>query len=219
MTPELESVLDDETETVRADSAAAAAAAAGQDTAPMDVEYTRKIPAVTSATTVDVDGDAGAEEKKDDDGDDKKPSADGMANASSAAVPAPAPVITIRRNENGSRFCSVGDCQKHGRREVGWMCKAHYRELEKRDPAAAAAAAKAAAKATPIRRGHGSVPTFGGNTPGLEDVNTPTPIGTSQRSAKKPRVSSAELSSLLCDGPNGGIGGISVMPGRYCGSN
>ena len=48
MTPELESVLDDEAETVRADSAAAAAAA-GQDTAPMDVEEdTHKIPAVMS---------------------------------------------------------------------------------------------------------------------------------------------------------------------------
>ncbi len=285
MTPELEAVLDDEAETARADSAAAAAAA-GQDAAPMDVEDTRKMPAVTSATTMDVDGNAGAEEKKDADDDDKKPSADGVVNASSAAAPAPA--ITIRRNENGRRFCSVGDCQKHGRREAGWMCTAHYRELEKRDPAAAAAAtpksqpvhttaqeddlvrrgvdgrrlcdiadcpnrarrefgfmctahyrelekrdpaaaaaAKAAAAATPIRRGHRSVPTFGGNTPGLEDVNTPTPIGTSQRSAKKPRVSSAELSSLLCDGPNGGIelaprrstrkvgAEATVMGGRY----
>ena len=237
----------------------------------MDVEdtCTRKMPAVTSATTMDVDGDTGAEDKSmaytprqlvwvrvgntdhpahvvevgttkckvkwcstldieevdvetvstgltprkcrqkrdgDDDGndDDKKPSADGMADASSAPAPASAPAITTRRKENGRRFCSVGDCQKQGRREFGFMCTAHYREIEKRDPAAAAAA-KAAAAATPIRRGHRSVPTFEGNTPGLEDVNTPTSIGSSQRSVKKARVSSAELSSLLRDGPNGGI--------------
>ena len=185
MTPELES------------------AAAGQDTAPMDVEDTRKMPAVTSATTVDVDGDAGAEEKADDDGDDKKPSADGMANASSAAVPAPAPVITIRRKENGKRLCSVGECQKQGRKEVGWMCKAHYCELREKDPAAAAATPKSQPVHTTAQEDdHVRI---GGSTPGLEDVNTPTPIGTSQRSAKKPRVSSAELSSLLRDGPNDGI--------------
>ena len=114
-----------------------------EHTATSTADDGRLSAVVTSATTVDVDGDAGAEEKDDDDDDDKKPSADGMANATSAAAAgvASAPAITIRRNEHGNRFCSVGDCQKQGRRNFGWMCMAHYRELEERDPATAVAAA------------------------------------------------------------------------------
>jgi len=133
------------------------------------------------------------------------------AAAAAAATPRSQPIhITaqegdrFRRDADGRRMCDVADCPKRARREHGWMCGPHYRGLKERDPTAAAVA-KAAASANAIR-GPRSVPTSRGSTPGLEDANTPTPIGAIQQSEKKkkPLVSSAELSSLY-DGWNGGI--------------
>ena len=122
--------------------------------------------AAASAMMVDDgDGDGAVEEKKEDmeEGveEDRKPSANADGNGS----PMPAAAASddgdvIRRNKHGNRLCYVDECSKGGRRDFGWMCVEHFRELNERDPAAAAAA-KAAANPTPRR----------------EMKSKPTPVG------------------------------------------
>ena len=134
------------------------------------------IAAASAMMVDDGDDDGAVEEKKEDmeEEEDRKPSTNADGNGS--PIPAAAGSDdAIRRTEYGSRLCYVDECSKIGRRESGWMCGEHFRELRDRDPAAAAAA-KAAANPTPRH----------------------------QQSNKKKRVSSAEVSSLY-DGQNYGI--------------
>ena len=141
-------------------------------TADVDMSY---MAAASAMMVDDGDVDGAVEEKKEyTEENDRKPSANADGNGS--PIPAAAAIDdAIRRTEYGNRLCYVDECSKIGRRESGWMCGEHFRELRDRDPAAAAAA-KAAANPTPRH----------------------------QQSKKKKLVSSAEVSSLF-DGQNGGI--------------
>ena len=40
------------------------------------------------------------------------------------------PAQALRKDILGIRFCPVEECCKVGRRELGWMCRAHHRDRE-----------------------------------------------------------------------------------------